>query len=172
MHASGPVPLSLVQEDRSGPYIVSFFTNHPAPSGYFVPPERPQVFFRMPGLTALCPPAGEFLSLLYLPVTHIHILCVVELFQDPVIPAALLIDRLFLPVAGMEAAHDEGVIGMRLADTVKLPHGLGHAAVCHMDRAPCLFLQVFYDLPPTVFINAAPAMDLTFGFHPHKGPFF
>ena len=26
MHASGPVPLSLVQEDRSGPYIVSFFT--------------------------------------------------------------------------------------------------------------------------------------------------
>ena len=102
----------------------------------------------MPGLTALCPPAGEFLSLLYLPVTHIHILCVVELFQDPVVPAALFVYSLPLPVAGMEAAHDESVIGMRLADTVKLPHGLGHAAVCHMDREPCLFLQFFYDLPP------------------------
>ena len=136
MHASGFVLLSLVQEDRSGAYTVPFFSDCPSDSGYPVPSERSQVFFRMPELTAFCPPAGEFLSLLYPPITHIHVLCVVELFEDMFIPAVLSQTVSLCLWRGWKLPMTKASFACVYIYAGILPHGLCQATICHMDGEP------------------------------------
>ena len=68
----------------------------------------------MPWLTALCPPAGEFLPEPGFAVTGVPVPGIIELQQDPVIEPAFYEDLLPLPVLWMESSHHESVVDVAL----------------------------------------------------------
>ena len=107
--------LSLIYDNVMGLDLVPCGTDRPSSLGYFVPAVFPQVL-----RIRVMVPAGtsieKLLTGLFAAVPAVYVLCVIELLQDPVIPALLLEDDRMCPVLWMEISHRVSVIHMAFYD--------------------------------------------------------
>ena len=118
-------PLSLVHNNVMGLDPVPCGTDRPSSSGYLILTVFPKVL-RICVMVPVGASIEELLSGLLASIPAVYVFCIIELLQDPVVPAFLLEDNRAAPVFRMEPSHHISIVHMAFCDiarTASRPEG-------------------------------------------------
>ena len=113
-------PLSLIHNNVMGLDPVPCGTDRPSSLGYLVLTVLSKVL-RICVMVPVGSSIEELLAGLLASIPAVYVFCIIELLQDPVVPASLLKDNRAAPVFRMEPSHHISIIHMAFCDIQRPP---------------------------------------------------